>query len=218
MSLIGRMRDMPWAARNEVRRSLVAPILRLRFRLHGVRWGGGWRIFGMPAIQRHRGSRILLGDGLVLRSWPASNPLAPVHPAVLATRNSDAVIRVGHDCGFTGTTLVAASRIEIGDRVLVGANTTIVDTDFHPLDPRERGRDINAGCTAPVVIEDDVFIGMNCLILKGVRIGRGSVVGAGSVVVRDVPAGAVVAGNPAVVIRAGAPTVADATPTAGGGA
>jgi acetyltransferase-like isoleucine patch superfamily enzyme len=83
----------------------------------------------------------------------------------------------------------------------VGANTTIVDTDFHPLDPTERRLRPAEAKTAPIFIEDDVFIGMNCLILKGVRLGQGSVVGAGSVVTKDVPPGSIVAGNPAQVIR-----------------
>ncbi len=75
------------------------------------------------------------------------------------------------------------------------------EASFHPLTPEGRARDFLAGAHAPIVIEDDVFIGMNSLILKGVTIGRGSVVGAGSVVTRDVPAGVVVAGNPATVVR-----------------
>jgi acetyltransferase-like isoleucine patch superfamily enzyme len=64
-----------------------------------------------------------------------------------------------------------------------------------------RRRDILAGARAAVVIEDDVFVGMHSLILKGVRLGAGSVIGAGSVVTRDVPAGALVAGNPARIVR-----------------
>jgi acetyltransferase-like isoleucine patch superfamily enzyme len=76
-----------------------------------------------------------------------------------------------------------------------------MDTDFHPLDPERRRNDPLDGATRPVVIEDDVFIGMNSLILKGVRLGKGCVIGAGSVVTHDVPAGAVAAGNPARIIR-----------------
>ena len=101
---------------------------------------------------------------------------------------------------MTGATIVAAERIEIGDRVFLGANATIVDTDFHPLDPQTRRIDVLAGRHAPVLIESDVFIGMNSLILKGVQIGTGSVIGAGSVVVRDVPPGVIAAGNPAQVV------------------
>lgn len=195
------MFDMPWQATNELRRLLALPYIRLMFAVHGVAWGRRWRILGMPIIQRHRRSTITLGDGVTLRSWRFSNPLAPNHPVVLATRTAQARIQIGDDCGFTGGAIVAAERIQIGCRVLVGANCTITDTDFHPLEAAVRQQDILAGAHRPVVIEDDVFIGMNCLILKGVTLGRGSVVGAGSVVTKDVPAGVIVAGNPARVIR-----------------
>lgn len=198
--LVAAALDAPWTALNELRRYLALPVIWLRWRALGLRWGRRWHLYGMPIIQRFRGSQIELGDGLELRSWRSTNPLAPNHPVVLATRSARAEIRVGSDVGMTGATLVAAERIIIGDRVLIGANTTIVDTDFHPLDPAARRRDMLAGAHAPVTVEDDVFIGMHCLILKGVRIGCGSVVGAGSVVSRDVPPGVIVAGNPARVV------------------
>ena len=102
-----------------------------------------------------------------------------------------------HDRGV----ICAAERITIGNNVVVGANTAIVDTDFHLLDPEQRWLRPSDGKTAAIVIEDDVFIGMNCLILKGVTLGQGSVVGAGSVVTRDVPPRVIVAGNPARFVR-----------------
>ena len=177
---------MPWLIGTELKRWLIAPYHRMAFAWHGISWGEKWRILGMPIIQRHRGSCITLGDNLTLRSWPRSNPLVPVHPVVLSTRSANAELHIGTGCGFTGAVVVAADHIAIGDRVLVGANAQIVDTDFHPLIPEERAADINAGESCPVVIEDDVFIGMNSIILKGVTLGRGSVVGAGSVVRQDV--------------------------------
>jgi len=177
------------------------PYIRLMFAMYGIAWGERWRIFGMPIVQRHRGSRIVLGNHLTLRSWRSSNPLAPNHPVVLATRTAGAKIAIGDHCGFTGTTLVAAESITIGNRVLVGANCTIVDTDFHPLTRAGREQDILAGAHAPIVIQDDVFIGMESLILKGVTIGMNSVVGAGSVVVADVPPNVIVAGNPARIVK-----------------
>ena len=192
--------DTPWRAANEMRRRLALPTTRLGFRVCGVHWGHGWRVSGMPIIQRYRGSKIELGDNLELRSWPTSNPLAPCHPVVLATRRPEAVIRIGHHCGFTGATIVAAEQIEIGNWVTVGANSVISDSDFHPLNPDERRANPANGRHRPIIIEDDVFLGMNCLVLKGVRIGRGSIVGAGSVVTRDVPPGVVVAGNPAQIV------------------
>jgi acetyltransferase-like isoleucine patch superfamily enzyme len=196
-----KVRNMPWTASLEVRRRLAWPLVRAQFAWHGIEWGAGWKIFGRPILQRHRGSRIALGDGLYLRSWPDSNPLSPNHPVVLSTRRSSSVIEVGRDCGFTGSTIVAASRVQIGDRVQVGGNAHLIDFDFHPLDPEARQANFNAGAHAPIVVRDDVFIGMNSLILKGVELGEGCVVGAGSVVARDVPPGVVVAGNPAAVVR-----------------
>jgi acetyltransferase-like isoleucine patch superfamily enzyme len=130
-----------------------------------------------------------------------SNPLGPHHPVILCTWQSGALLEIGADFGMTGGSIVAAERITIGDRATVGANCTIIDTDFHPLEPTLRQRQPQAGRSAPIVIEDDVFIGMNCLILKGITIGHGSVIGAGSVVTRNVPPGVIVAGNPACVIR-----------------
>jgi acetyltransferase-like isoleucine patch superfamily enzyme len=194
-------RNMPWTAGLELRRRLAWPLIRGQFAWHGIEWGHAWRIFGRPIIQKHRESRIALGDELTLRSWPRSNPLTPTHPVVLSTRRADAEIEVGDGCGFTGSTIVAADRVSIGDRVLAGRKASVVDTDFHPLTPEERAEDINAGATAPVVIEDDAFVGMEALILKGVTVGTGAVVGAGAVVTQDVPPRVVVAGNPAQVVR-----------------
>jgi acetyltransferase-like isoleucine patch superfamily enzyme len=193
--------NTPWKIQNEALRWLVLPYIRLRFALSGVTWGMRWRILGMPILQKHRGSMIELGEGLILRSWPSTNPLAPNHPVVLATRTSNAVIRVGNNCGFTGTTLVAAECIQIGNNVQVGANSTITDTDFHPIDPARRLNDFMDGDHQPVCVQDNVFIGMNSIVLKGVTIGANSVIGAGSVVINDIPPGVVAAGNPARVIR-----------------
>jgi acetyltransferase-like isoleucine patch superfamily enzyme len=120
---------------------------------------------------------------------------------VLATRTADAQIEVGDNCGFSGTTFVAAKHITVGDRVQIGSNASVVDTDFHPLRPEVRRKNFNAGASAPIVIENDVFVGMDSLILKGVTVGEGSVVGAGSVVSQNVPPSTVVAGNPAQVVR-----------------
>ena len=201
VSQIQKIQNMPWLLGLELRRRLAWPVIRMQFAWHGIAWGTNWRIFGRPILQKHRGSTIKAGDGLVLRSWPRSNPLAPTHPVVLSTRSADAVLTIGDNCGFTGAVVVAAKRVAIGDRVLVGGNAQIVDTDFHPLTPEGRAEDINAGSSRPITIEDDVFIGMNSLILKGVTLGEGCVVGAGSVVSRDVPPRTIVAGNPAQVVR-----------------
>ena len=120
-------------------------------------------------------------------------------------------IEIGENCYLAESSLMCQESIVIGDRVLVAALANIADSDFHPLDLAMRRQDVLALApasqvarpavkAAPVVIEDDVWIGFGATVLKGVRVGRGAVVTAGSVVTRDVPAGMVVAGNPARVL------------------
>jgi acetyltransferase-like isoleucine patch superfamily enzyme len=121
-------------------------------------------------------------------------------------------IEIGDHCRFEEAVLVSELAIRIGSRVVIGWRVTIVDSDFHPLDPEERiadtiacsplagGQPRRAFACRPVVIEDDVLIGPTAAILKGVRVGAGAVVEAGAVVTRDVPTRARVLGNPARVI------------------
>ena len=191
-------RAMPWKASNELRRLLILPCA--WWALRSLDLGPGWRCYGLPIIQRHRGSVIRIGRRLSLRSTARSNPLGPNHPVIISTRRPGASLNIGDDFGMTGGSLVCDQRITIGDRVWVGANTIIADTDFHPLDPERRRESPLAAETAPIRIANDVFIGMNALILKGLTIGEEAVVGAGAVVTRDVPPRAIVAGNPATVI------------------
>lgn len=187
--------------RNHVERVLSLPLIKARFKLAGIVWGKNWQMFGMPILQCHRGSQVSIGDNAAWRSSPRSNPLTPYGPVVISTRNATAVLRIGDDSGLTGAVVVAEERIEIGNRVLIGANAVVMDTDFHPLNPRLRRQQPCAGKHSPVIIEDDVFIGTRAMVLKGVHLGAGSVVGAGAVVTEDVPAGAVVAGNPARIVK-----------------
>lgn len=92
--------------------------------------------------------------------------------------------------------------ITIGSHVDIGANCTIMDNDAHSLDYRiRRTPSVDFAKSAPIVIEDDVLIGTNCIILKGVHIGARSIIGAGSVVTKDIPSDCIAAGNPCRVIR-----------------
>jgi len=115
---------------------------------------------------------------------------------------------------LNGALIMAEERIEIGSHCLVSWNVGIADSDFHPLEPARRLIDAQALApyfknrparpklkTAPVKIADNVWIGMNAVILKGVTIGENSVVAAGSVVTKSVPPNTIVAGNPAVVVK-----------------
>ena len=122
------------------------------------------------------------------------------------------VIEVGDHSYLANASLVCAERIVLGARVMVAGGVTIADSDFHPLAAAQRLADTvalspagdrrrrPAMATRPVIVADDVWIGWNATVLKGVRVGEGSVIAPGAVVVRDVPAGVTVAGNPARVV------------------
>jgi len=122
--------------------------------------------------------------------------------------------KIGDFTLLNGALIMADEHIEIGRHVLVSWNVGIADSDFHPLDAAQRRIDTLALApfykdrpprpvlkTAPVIIEDNVWIGMNAVILKGVTIGENSVVAAGAVVSKSVPPNVVVAGNPAVIVK-----------------
>src|SRR5579859_5946067 len=148
----------PWKALNEIRRLWLLPWARLYFAVVGVAWGRDWKLYGLPIIQKYRPSTLVIGAGAELRSTARSNPLGPTHPVMLSTRRANARLVIGANFGMTGGTICADESITIGDRVIVGANVTITDSDFHPLDPVQRRADPLAGATAPIIIEDDVFI------------------------------------------------------------
>lgn len=121
---------------------------------------------------------------------------------VIQTRTPKATIEIGDDVGITGGTLCAAQSIVIGAGTMLGANVTIVDTDFHPIHSKKRRYE---PAPAPaerdrVIIGQNVFIGTGSIILKGVTIGANCVIGAGSVVTSDVPESHIAAGNPAKIV------------------
>lgn len=121
-------------------------------------------------------------------------------------------VTIGDYCYCAGVQLLCELELQIGSYVVVGWNTAIADTDFHPIAPAERildaiavsplgqGRPRPPIVQRPVIIEDDVWIGPNVTILKGVRIGAGAFIEAGTLVTRDVPPRARLMGNPAHVI------------------
>lgn len=142
-----------------------------------------------------------LGNGIIFRSSPYSNYVGLSKKCSLFIEPGARLV-MGNDVGLSGTSIYCANAITIGDHVNFGGNVCVWDTDFHPIGYEERRAnsetDIN---TIPVKIGDDVFVGANSLILKGVTIGNRSVIGAGSVVTKNIPDDEVWAGNPARFIR-----------------
>jgi acetyltransferase-like isoleucine patch superfamily enzyme len=121
-------------------------------------------------------------------------------------------LKIGNYCYFSNAILLCELEVQIGDYVVIGWNTTIADSDFHPISPAARIHDAIACSPAgqgrprppipirPVVIENDVWIGPNVTILKGVRIGAGAFIEPGSLITHAVPPRSRVLGNPAQIV------------------
>lgn len=155
---------------------------------------GGKVVLGRGVRFEHRTrfmgcGTVVLEDGVVLGYGLAG---ALGDPILLEPREADAVIRVGARTYLVnGTEIIARERVDIGSDCRIGERTTIIDSDFHGIRPDERDK---PGKTAPVVIGDNVWLGNEVMVLKGVTIGKSAVIGARTVVTGDVSEGAVVTG------------------------
>ncbi len=179
--------------------------------------GSGWSHGPLPANVRIGANTLITADYAFKRFRSKLSPallmganctMDGVHFAI----GEGGRVSIGDFCYFTNAVLLCELELRIGNYVVIGWNTTIADTDFHPLVPAERiadaiacsplgqGRPRPEVAKKPVVIEDDVWIGPNATILKGARIGAGAWIEAGSLVTRDVPPRSRVLGNPAQVI------------------
>lgn len=169
-----------------------------------VYWGmtrpSGLCLLGVPLIQQSRRGAIRLGKNFKAVSLARHNSIGVLQRVTIKALGPEGTVCIGNNVGVSGATISARSSITIGDNVLIGSGVLISDNDAHPLLASERN-DFSRTQSAPVILEDDVFVGARAIILKGVKLGRGAVVGAGSVVSRDVPPNTVVAGNPAKVVK-----------------
>ena len=167
-------------------------------RILGVKIGPNCHFFGVPRFSREVDSHISIGSDCQFRSAVWANKVGLNRPCMISTLYPGAKVEIGDRVGMSGTVVAAACSISIGADVLCGGNVTICDTDWHEIDPehrRTRGRE------CPVVIEDNVWLGLNVIVLKGVTIGKDSIIGAGSVVVRSIPPRSIAVGQPARVLK-----------------
>ncbi len=201
---------------SRIRRSIDAALLRLAWRLE--------RLAAEEHLRLQRGAATMAPSATVhptahisnLRGGPGAIAIG-AHTEVwgdLVVLWEGGSIRIGEQC-YLGErcNLTSLSSITIGNRVVIFPFVDVLDTDSHPMTIGGWRQDLKALITnnpdgrrgleigsSPVVIEDDVCIGAKATVLKGVRIGQGAVVAPGAIVVKDVPAGSVVAGNPARVV------------------
>jgi len=159
-----------------------------------VKLGHHGKFDGKCFFKRYPGSVLKVGKNCMFLSRVNSNLIGIDRPCSVSTLTSEAVIEIGDNCGFSGTVIGAFKHIKFGNNVRCGANTLITDSDWHLDDPR-------SGEPADVIIEDNVWLGVNTVILKGVTIGTNTVIGANSVVTKNIPADVMAAGNPCKVIK-----------------
>lgn len=157
---------------------------------------------GVPYVMVSRGGRMSIGQIFAMNNGVRGNPIGCYEKCTFFVGPTASLI-IGNNVGISQSALVAINNITIGNDVKIGGGTQIFTTDFHSLDPeiRRTKNDILDRLTAPVVIKDNVFIGSRCIILKDVTIGENSIIGAGSVVTKSIPANQIWGGNPAKFIR-----------------
>jgi acetyltransferase-like isoleucine patch superfamily enzyme len=165
----------------------------------GVKIGEGIKVYGIPSINRFPLSRISIGSNCTFNSSYNSTGIGIYKTNRIVTVEKNAEIRIGNNVGLSGATILSASKIIIEDNVLLGAHSIIMDTDRHSLSAHERLT--GKAASKPVHIKSGSWIGMNATILKGVTVGHNCIIGANSLVIKDIPDNFIAAGNPCKVIK-----------------
>lgn len=174
-------------------------IMRIELKLRGAEFSRKVTFIGKTSLNRYQNSKISIGKGCFFVSNRNYNLAGVSRRCMISTLNRGAEIIIGEESSFSGTVIGCTKKITIGKNVLCGANTFITDYDWHNIDPKRR----NESCTTgkEVTIEDNVWLGLNVVVLKGVRIGKNSVIGANSIVTQDIPENVIAAGNPCRILN-----------------
>jgi acetyltransferase-like isoleucine patch superfamily enzyme len=173
----------------------------MQFYLNGVKFDKGLKVAGLLKIHVTRRGKLSIGNNFQINSGNNFNIIGRQQKTIFWVEGE---LIIGDNVGMSATAIICNKQIIIGNNVVIGGNTVIYDTDFHNLDPiirYNKNLDKKTAIKLPVVIEDNVFIGAHTTILKGVIIGKNSVIGACSVVTKNIPSNEIWAGNPAKCIK-----------------
>lgn len=155
---------------------------------------------GMGFLQINNKGICKIGKNFKFNSGIKYNPIgSDTILRLIITKN--AILSIGNNVGISNSTIFVNLEVEIGNNVLIGGGCKIWDSDFHSIDHNIRTRKDDQVVMKKIKIDDNVWIGGCSIILKGVNIGKNSVIGAGSVVSKSIPANQIWAGNPAKFIR-----------------
>ena len=174
-------------------------LTKIIFVFSGIRFKT-FKSYGIPHVHLSGGATVIIGKDFlmgnsILTSASGVKGKCKIHVG------KDSNLYIGNNVGINLTTIECFNNIHIGNGVRIGFGTHIMDTDFHSLDPKVRLGLDNQVHTAPIIISDKVFIGAHCFVMKGVTIGEGAIIGACSVVTKDIPPYSIAVGNPAKVVK-----------------
>lgn len=180
---------------------IYTPCAKIIFTLNGVSFGRKLKVRGFLNVSVTRKGSVLIGNNLSINSGNNHNIIGRQQRTIFWV---DGKLLIGNNTGISGTAIICNYDIEIGNNVKIGGNTVLYDTDFHSLDVDTRNdktKDKKKAKCQKVTIKDNVFIGAHSTILKGVTIGKNSIIAASSVVSKSIPDNEIWGGNPIKFIK-----------------
>ena len=184
----------------KVKRRFFIGFNRWLFQEKGIKFGNNLKVYNY--LYLYNLGSIIIGDNFTFSSGDCINPICRNIKGCIHVMK-DAKLIIADHVGISSACIWVQNEINIGNHVNIGGNCIIIDNDAHPIDFIKRRDPPTANNTTskPISIEDDVWIGANCTILKGVTIGARSIIGAGSVVTSEIPKDCIAAGNPCKIIK-----------------
>jgi acetyltransferase-like isoleucine patch superfamily enzyme len=169
-------------------------IITISLKLRGIKTGKNNLFWGFAKFKKSNSGSIIIGNNNSFRSFSTSNLIGINRPCIISALNKNSTITIGDNNGLSGTVIGCFDKITIENNVKCGANTLITDGDWH-------AEDFRSGKPKPVIIRNNVWLGVNVTVLKGVEIGENSIIGANSLVVKSIPPNCIAGGNPCKVIK-----------------
>lgn len=165
----------------------------MKMRAWGIHYGENCKFRGNVLFFKAPMSRITIGHNCTFNSSSRFNFRGINHPCILQT-SKNGNIEIGDRCGFSGVSIVSSISVKLGNDVMCGANVIIGDRNDHE-DKYPQWQ------PQPIYIGNNVWIGMNSVVMRGVTIGNNVLIGANSIVTKDIPNNAIAVGNPCKVIK-----------------
>lgn len=178
---------------NRLIKVLSTMYCKISLSLQGVRYGRSISFRGRALVLKMPGSEITIGNNCSFNSSCRYNFRGINHKCIIQTSRGGNIV-IGDNCGFSGVSIVSSVGVTIGNNVMCGTNVMIGDRNDHE-DQYPQFK------PAPIVIGNNVWIGMNSIIMKGVNIGDNVIIGANSLVTKDIPSNVIAVGSPCKPIK-----------------